>query len=82
MPQLSQEFRVIAFDNRGHGKSEKPHEANAYGLAMVQDVENLLDHLGLERAYIVGYSMGSAIALKFLTMHPDRVRSAVIGGSG
>lgn len=82
IPRLSPEFRVIALDLRGHGKSEKPQGPDAYGLAMVQDVENLLDHLGVERAHIVGYSMGGAIALKFLTMHPDRVRSAVLGGSG
>lgn len=82
IPHLSREFRVIAFDNRGHGKSEKPYRLEAYGLAMVQDVENLLDHLEVERAHIVGYSMGGAIALKFLTMHPDRVRSAVLGGFG
>lgn len=82
IPQLSPEFRVIAFDHRGHGKSEKPHGADDYGLRMVRDVENLLDHLGLERAHIVGYSMGGAIAAKFLTMHPDRVSSAVLGGFG
>lgn len=80
IPQLAQEFRVIAFDHRGHGKSGKPHAPDAYGPAMVQDVVNLLDHLGIERAHIVGYSMGGAITTRFVMAHPERVRSAVIGG--
>src|SRR5205085_8631920 len=43
--KLSKEFRVIAFDVRGHGKSDKPHDAGSYGLAVVEDITNLLDHL-------------------------------------
>jgi len=79
--QLSKDFRVIAFDCRGHGKSDKPHDMASYGLNMVEDVTRLLDHLAIRRAHIVGYSMGGAIAGKFITMHPDRVISAVFGGS-
>src|SRR5437868_6302884 len=54
-------YRVIALDCRGHGESDKPHEVTKYGLEMVQDVIRLLDHLHIEHAHIVGYSMGGGI---------------------
>ena len=78
---IAKDFRVVAFDVRGHGKSDKPHDPASYGLAVVEDVTRLLDHLGIPRAHIVGYSMGGAITGKFITTHPDRVISAVFGGS-
>jgi pimeloyl-ACP methyl ester carboxylesterase len=74
--------RVIGLDNRGHGRSEKPHDPEAYGPHMVADVVNLLDHLELERVDYVGYSMGSQIGLRLLVAHPQRVRRAVTGGIG
>jgi pimeloyl-ACP methyl ester carboxylesterase len=74
--------RVIGLDNRGHGRSEKPHDPAAYGPHMVEDVVNLLDHLSLERVDYVGYSMGSQIGLRLLVAHPERVRRAVAGGIG
>jgi pimeloyl-ACP methyl ester carboxylesterase len=79
---LAKDFQVIALDNRGHGKSGKPHEANQYGLEMVEDVVRLLDHLKIQKAHVVGYSMGGAIALKLATMHPDRLLSVTLGGMG
>jgi pimeloyl-ACP methyl ester carboxylesterase len=79
--KLSKDFRVIALDCRGHGKSDKPHDAASYGIQMIEDVAHLLDHLAIGKAHIVGYSMGGAITGKFITMHPDRVISAVFGGS-
>jgi len=79
--KLSKDFRVIALDCRGHGKSDKPHDAGSYGVNMVEDVTRLLDQLAIRRAHIVGYSMGGAIAGKFITLHPDRVISGVFGGS-
>ena len=78
---LAKDFRVVALDVRGHGKSDKPHDASSYGLAVVEDVTRLLDHLGIAKAHIVGCSMGGAITGKFITAHPDRVISAVFGGS-
>jgi pimeloyl-ACP methyl ester carboxylesterase len=75
-------LRVIGLDNRGHGRSEKPRDPEAYGSHMVEDVANLLDHLDLERVDYVGYSMGSQIGLRFLVAHPKRVRRAVTGGIG
>src|SRR5436190_523756 len=51
---LAEDYRVIAMDCRGHGKSDKPHEATAYGIEMVEDVSRLLDHLKITKAHIVG----------------------------
>src|SRR4029079_11816098 len=51
--------RVIAFDNRGHGLSGKPYEPSRYGAPiMAEDARRLLDHLGIERTDVMGYSMG------------------------
>jgi pimeloyl-ACP methyl ester carboxylesterase len=78
---LARDFRILALDCRGHGKSGKPHEAAAYGTEMVDDVARLLDHVNIRRAHIVGYSMGGAITGKFVTTHPDRVITATFGGA-
>ncbi len=75
-------YRVIAMDCRGHGQSSKPHEASQYGLEMVQDVLRLLDHLRIDRAHIVGYSMGGAIASQLLVKHPARVKTVTMLGAG
>ncbi len=75
--------RVIAIDNRGHGDSQKYHDPDAYGAPiMAEDARRLLDHLDVERADVMGYSMGARISA-FLTLnHPDRVRRAVFSGLG
>ncbi len=78
----SDDFRFIALDVRGHGRSGKPEDPAAYGTEMVDDVVRLMDHLGLDDAHVAGYSMGAEIALKLATEHPDRVRSLIAGGSG
>ena len=80
--KLDDDFQVIALDNRGHGKSDKPHDPAAYGEKMAEDVVHLLDHLSIEKAHIVGYSMGGFITLKLVTMHPERFLSATLGGAG
>lgn len=77
---LAREFRVIAFDCRGHGLSGKPHDASAYGAEMTRDVARLLDHLGIEQAHIVGYSMGAHLVAQLLTLAPERFLSATLGG--
>jgi pimeloyl-ACP methyl ester carboxylesterase len=82
MPQLAKEYRVIALDNRGHGRSGKPHDPAAYGVNMVEDSVRLLDHLKIERAHVVGYSMGGFITNKLLSLHPERVITATLGGAG
>jgi pimeloyl-ACP methyl ester carboxylesterase len=76
-------FRVIAVDNRGHGQSEKLYDPAQYGAAtMAEDVHRLLDHLGIARVDIIGFSMGARIATFFTLAYPERVRSLVIGGLG
>ncbi len=79
---LADRYRLITFDARGHGQSEGPHAAGVYGLEMVNDVLHLMDHLALQDAHIVGYSMGGLIALRFAIDHPDRVASLIVGGQG
>jgi pimeloyl-ACP methyl ester carboxylesterase len=81
LPNLAKDFHVVALDNRGHGKSGKPHDPKAYGNEMSEDVVRLLDHLNIQRAHIVGYSMGGAIVVKLLTTHPERFLTATLGGS-
>jgi pimeloyl-ACP methyl ester carboxylesterase len=78
---LSRDHQVIAPDARGHGRSDKPHDPKQYGVEMANDLIRLMDHLGIAKAAIVGYSMGGSVAMKALIDHPDRVRVAVIGGS-
>ena len=80
--QLAADHQVITLDLPGHGQSDKPDRADAYGTAMVDDVVLLLDHLKIKKAHVVGYSMGGMIAMKLLATHPDRVMSAVVGGMG
>jgi len=75
--------RVIALDNRGHGASGKLYDPSAYHSAtMAGDVRALLDHLKIERADVMGYSMGARITAFLMVKHPERVRSAILGGLG
>ena len=78
-PLLEAGYRVVCFDHRGHGRSDKPsrreqHRTQEY----VEDLVALLDTLQLERAAIVGYSQGMHIALAFAATHPDRA-AAIVG---
>jgi pimeloyl-ACP methyl ester carboxylesterase len=74
--------RVVAVDARGHGRSAKPHDPDAYrGPVMARDVSALLDHLGIDEVDVVGYSMGGLVTSLLLAEEP-RVRSAVLGGVG
>jgi pimeloyl-ACP methyl ester carboxylesterase len=75
-------YRVVAMDCRGHGQSGKPSDPAQYGIEMVNDVVRLLDHLKIERAHIVGYSMGGAIASQLLVRHPGRLLTITVLGSG
>ncbi len=81
LPALAKKFRVIAFDARGHGKSGKPHDPKQYGAEMGLDVVRLMDHLGIERAHIVGYSMGAHIIAQLVTTHPRRFVTMTLGGA-
>jgi pimeloyl-ACP methyl ester carboxylesterase len=81
LPQLATDYRVIALDYRGHGKSDKPHDPQSYGIQLSQDVVRLLDHLRITRAHIVGHSMGAGITAQLLTTHPDRFLTATLSGA-
>ena len=75
-------YRVIAYDSRGHGHSDKLYDPEQYGFEMVYDIGRLLDHLGIDRAHIAGYSMGARLTNKFREINPDRVLTATLGGYG
>lgn len=76
-------YRVIAIENRGHGASDKPHDPAAYATPlMAEDARALLDHLGIARALVQGYSMGARISAFLALGHPDRVAALALGGLG
>ena len=75
--------RVIAFDNRGHGESAKLYDPAAYEIAiMASDITALMDHLNIERADVMGYSLGSRMTAVLARSKPERLRSAIFGGIG
>ncbi|RIY03223.1 alpha/beta fold hydrolase [Aureimonas flava] len=76
-------YRVLAFDHRGHGGSDKPHDAAAYTPeAMVGDLVALMDWLEVERAALFGYSMGARVSAFAGRLHPERFPLLVFGGLG
>lgn len=76
-------FRVLALDVRGHGASDKPHDASAYDEGLLaRDVANLMAHVGVKRAPVIGYSMGSFIAIRLMVDSPRLVERAVLAGIG
>ncbi len=74
---LARRFTVITLDNRGTGRSGKPLQGYALD-NLARDVRGLLDELGIERAHILGYSMGGAIAQEFVRQFPERVAGLVL----
>ena len=75
--------RVCALDCRGHGESDKPHDPAAYDPTLMSgDVLRMLDMLRIERARLMGYSMGAMIASHLLLEHPDRFERVVLAGVG
>jgi len=75
---LPQQFRAVALDVRGFGRSSKFAEAARFGPLMVDDVIRLMDHLKIARANVLGHSMGALIAANVAARYPDRVTSAVL----
>ena len=75
--------RVIALDNRGHGESQKLYDpADYHTVTMAEDSRRLIEHLGLGRIDVMGYSMGARITAYLALNHREMVRSAVLGGLG
>ncbi|QMV01560.1 alpha/beta fold hydrolase [Devosia sp. D6-9] len=76
-------YQAITIDDRGHGLSEKLYDPNDYYPAlMAADAERLLEHLGIARAFVIGYSMGARITAFLAVEWPERVKAAVMGGMG
>lgn len=77
---FSKRYRVIAYDIRGHGRSQVPE--SSYSIDdCVEDLNQLLDHLAVRRTYLAGFSMGGNIALSFTLSHPDKVEALILTGT-
>lgn len=80
--RLKDKYSVILFDARGHGKSDKPHEAESYNYQlMVGDVIAVMDCVGITKAHYWGYSMGGYTGLGMAKHFPQRLLSLVLGGT-
>lgn len=76
-------FQVIGLDLRGHGGSARPHDPAQYrGHLLMADILGLLDYLKIDRAHLLGFSMGGGLALQMAMEHPDRSLRVVAGGVG
>jgi len=75
--------RFVALDCRGHGESSKPHDPSEYSAGkMIDDLFALMDHLGVSRADLLGFSMGARLALAAAMTKPERVGDLILGGLG
>jgi pimeloyl-ACP methyl ester carboxylesterase len=79
---LKNDFQLILFDARAHGRSDKPHDPADYGLKMADDIVSILDSLEIDKAHYFGFSMGGRIGYYAAKIHPDRFLSLVLGGAG
>jgi len=76
---LASDRRIVSYDLRGHGESDVPPDPSAYSMPIfVADLRALLDELALDRALLVGFSLGGAVALHFALAHPDRVAGLAV----
>lgn len=76
---LSQKYRLVVYDMRGHGRTEAPPDWRSYSLDdYVEDQRRLMDHLGIDEAYVGGLSMGGGIALRFALTYPHRVKALLL----
>ena len=74
-------FRVLALDQRGHGASDKPHEADAFDIRQLAgDVETMLDTYLVDEAFYVGYSLGARVGWEVVQDIAPRIPRAVLGG--
>lgn len=76
---LIKDHKVIAVDLRGHGDSDKPHSPMAYGPQLQSDLIELLDHLNIDKAHFVGFSLGASVVGGIVVSSPERVQTATMG---
>src|SRR3954453_9397013 len=76
IPRLPDRYRLVAVEVQGHGRTANI-DREITPAATASDVVGLLDHLGIERAHVLGHSMGGAVAMELAVSHPDRVRRVV-----
>jgi pimeloyl-ACP methyl ester carboxylesterase len=80
---LSSRYRVVTWDQRGHGGSDSPDDPEAYSVdTTMADMASLLDENGAGRGVLVGHSMGGYLSLEFARRHPDRVDALILVGAG
>jgi pimeloyl-ACP methyl ester carboxylesterase len=83
MDSFEDRYRVIVYDARGHGSSEKPDKPEAYSQdVMVEDMRGLMDALDINKAIVVGHSMGANVALNFALRYPERCIGLITVGIG
>ena len=81
VPYLSQHYRVVTIDPRGNGRSDRPTDTAAYDQRhLIDDTIAVMDHLGVDRAVLVGICMSAWEALINASLHPDRVQGVVAVG--
>ena len=81
--ELQKFYRLVLIDARGHGHSSKPHDTQKYHLQLrVSDITAVMDHLGIDKANYLGYSMGGRIGFGLILHAPARFESFIIGGMG
>jgi 2-succinyl-6-hydroxy-2,4-cyclohexadiene-1-carboxylate synthase len=78
----SKHFQVISIDLIGHGKTESPEDADRYSMTdTIADLKAIIDKLGCEKIYLLGYSMGGRLALSFACKYPERMHSLILESS-
>lgn len=81
IPALAKHYRVVALDLKGFGYSERPKDSDYSLSAQAGLVLGLMDHLGIQKASLVGHSMGGEIVMRVASSHPDRVEKLVLAAS-
>jgi len=78
LPLLSENFKIVTFDNRGVGKTDKPDIPYTMEI-MSHDIAGLMDAVGIEKAHVFGISLGGMIAQNFALLHPHKIISLMLG---
>lgn len=78
IPELAQHYRVVAIDLKGFGYSERPHGGDFSQTAQAALVERFMERLGIERAAVIGHSMGGAVAMRLALNYSERVSRLVL----